>query len=150
MFKIVYFNYLVLLIGWTVDLDWYLINARGKSLGRLASIISIYLQGKHKSFYIPYMNCGDNIVVINFQDVKLTGNKFNKKVYYSHSGYPGGLKKNIFKDVFERNPKFILYKAVKGMLPKNKMGKIMLNKLKVYMNDMHPHFSQNPKLLEVL
>jgi len=126
---------------------WYVIDAKDKTLGRLATIIATILNGKHKSVNQPYLNCGDNVIVINSKDIKVTGKKSHQKVYRRHSGRPGGLKIETFEKLQERIPERILEKAVKGMLPKGPLGRELFKNLKVYKDDSHPHTSQNPELL---
>jgi len=123
---------------------WYLVDASGKVLGRLASQIAKYLRGKHKPEYTPHADAGDYIVVINASQIKVTGNKKRDKVYYRHSGYPGGLKETTFEKLQAKDPTRIIEIAVKGMLPKNPLGRAMLRKLKVYVGAEHPHVAQQP------
>ncbi|SVA68703.1 uncharacterized protein METZ01_LOCUS121557 [marine metagenome] len=128
--------------------DWYIVDASNKVLGRLATKLADKLRGKDKSTFTPHIDGGDYVVVINAEKVKVTGNKFNNKKYYTHSTYPGGLKMKIFKDLIKTKPEYIIEKAVKGMLPKNKLGKQIFKKLKVYKGSEHPHESQQPKIWE--
>jgi len=128
--------------------DWYVVDASDKILGRLATKIADRIRGKDKPSFTPHTDGGDYVVVINAEKIRVTGNKFNDKNYYTHSLYPGGLKKKIFKDVIENKPEYIIEQAVKGMLPKNKLGKQMFKKLKVYKGDNHPHASQEPQIWE--
>ena len=123
---------------------WYLVDATDKVLGRLASQIAKYLRGKHKPEYTPHVDAGDYIIVINAAQVKVTGNKEKKKIYYSHSGYPGGLKEKTFEKLQEINPIRAIELAIKGMLPKNPLGRAMFRKLKVYAGSAHPHTAQQP------
>jgi large subunit ribosomal protein L13 len=132
----------------TVRRDWFLINADGKILGRLASEIARRLRGKHKPEYTPHVDTGDYIIIINVEKIAVTGNKKEGKVYYRHSGYPGGLKTRSLKEQQQKCPASLLEIAVKGMLPKNVLGREMFRKLKVYVGDQHPHSSQQPQLLE--
>jgi large subunit ribosomal protein L13 len=125
--------------------NWYLIDASGKVLGRLASQIAKYLRGKHKPIYTPHVDTGDYIIVINAEKIKVTGKKEQDKIYYHHTGYPGGIKETKFKQKQEKNPSQIIEVAVKGMLPKNPLGREMLRKLKVYAGPEHPHSAQQPK-----
>lgn len=129
--------------------DWYIIDATGKILGRLASKVAHILMGKHKVNYVPHLDVGDYIVVINADKIVLTGNKLSKKIYYKHSGYPGGLKEKVYKELIEEKPEFVFKKAVKGMLPKNKLSRKMFKKLKVYSGSKHPHQAQNLKIIEI-
>lgn len=123
---------------------WYVVDASGKVLGRLASQIAKYLRGKHKPEYTPHADAGDYVVVINASQIKVTGKKEQDKVYYRHSGYPGGLKETTFEKLHAKNPAQIIEIAVKGMLPKNPLGRAMLRKLKVYAGAEHPHGAQQP------
>lgn len=132
-----------------VNPKWYLINAEGKVLGRLASRIAKILMGKHKSNYTPHVLCGDFVVVVNADKVVLTGNKLKDKKYYRHSGYMGGLKVRTAEEYMKIKPEFLLEHAVSGMLPKNRLRKRMLKRLKIYSGPDHPHKAQNPQILEV-
>ncbi|CAL4322190.1 50S ribosomal protein L13 [Buchnera aphidicola] len=131
----------------TIKNNWYYIDAKDQILGRLASRISHYLKGKHKPDYTPYMDIGDFIIVLNAKKVIVTGNKINKKFYYRHTGYIGGIKKRSFSDLILKNPEKVIYIAVKGMLPKGPLGRSMLRKLKIFSNDIHNHEAQNPQIL---
>ena len=128
--------------------DWYIVDASDKILGRLATKIADRIRGKDKPTYTPHTDGGDYVVVINAEKIQVTGNKFNNKRYYTHSLYPGGLKSKTYKDVIENKPEYIIEEAVRGMLPKNKLGKKILKKLKVYKGNNHPHESQDPKTWE--
>jgi large subunit ribosomal protein L13 len=127
--------------------EWYLVDAEGKTLGRLASRISAYLRGKHKPEFTPHVDTGDYIIVVNAKKIKVTGNKAKKKLYHSHSGYPGGIRTVPFERLIRNLPKKPIQFAVKGMLPKGSLGRSMFKKLKVYPHDDHPHISQKPKEL---
>ena len=127
-----------------VERKWYLIDAKDQTLGRLATTIVNILRGKNKPNYTPNVDTGDFVVVINSKDIKVSGNKETDKIYYSHSGYPGGLKKISFKALMEKDPTKALEKAVKGMLPHNTLGAQQFTKLKVYADDKHPHEAQKP------
>ncbi len=129
--------------------DWYVVDATGKTLGRLASRIALMLRGKHKPEYTPHVDTGDFIIVINADKVKVTGNKTSDKIYYSHSGFPGGLKTINFEKLLAKAPSRVLEIAVKGMLPKNPLGRAMYRKLKVYAGNEHNHSAQQPKLLDL-
>lgn len=131
-----------------VERKWYVIDAEGKTLGRLAALTANMLRGKHKPQYTPHVDTGDFIVVINAEKVVVTGKKETDKMYYSHTGYPGGLKVTSFKDLVAKNPCAAIEKAVKGMLPHNTLGQEQFNKLKVYAGPNHPHQAQNPILLD--
>ena len=133
----------------TVERDWFLIDADGKALGRLASEIARRLRGKHKAIYTPHVDTGDYIVVINAEKVKVTGNKAKNKMYYRHSGYMGGLKEINFEDLIQKAPERVIETAVKGMLPKNPLGRAMFRKLKVYAGTQHKHAAQQPQVLEI-
>lgn len=128
---------------------WYVVDANDKVLGRLAAQIAHRLRGKHKPEYTPHVDTGDYIVVVNADKVAVTGNKASAKVYHRHSGHPGGLKTTSFKDMIEQHPSRVIKNAVKGMLPKNKLGRAMFAKLKVYAGEQHPHTAQQPQLLQL-
>jgi len=128
--------------------NWYVVDASNKILGRLATKIADRIRGKDKPTFTPHTDGGDYVVVINADKIIVTGNKLENKKYYRHSLYPGGLKTKVFKDIMEKNPEFIIENAVKGMLPKNKLGKKIFKKLKVYRGESHPHESQDPKIWE--
>ena len=132
-----------------LEKKWLLLDASDKTLGRLSAKISSILMGKNKAQYTPHNDLGDYIVVINAEKVKVTGNKDIQKKYYKHSGYPGGLKSLSFSEIIEKNPEDIILKAVKGMLPKNKLSNSMISKLKVYKGENHPHIGQNPHKIEL-
>ena len=132
-----------------VQKNWYIVDAEGKILGRLASQIAAMLRGKHKPTYSPYMDMGDNIIVVNAEKVRLTGNKFDQKKYYRHSGYPGGIKSTDFSVMIKNKPERVMTIAVKGMLPHNRLGRAILKHLKVYRGTDHPHESQQPEKLEL-
>lgn len=132
-----------------VKRDWYVVDATGKTLGRLATEIARRLRGKHKVEFTPHVDTGDYIIVINAGKVAVTGNKAEDKVYYSHSEYPGGLKSTVFKDLLATKPARVIEIAVKGMLPKNPLGRAMFRKLKVYAGAEHMHAAQVPKVLEI-
>ena len=132
-----------------VKRDWVLIDATDKILGRMASDIATRLRGKHKAIYTPHVDTGDYIVVINAEKVKVTGNKADGKLYYRHSGYPGGLKNATFNEMIAKKPHEVIELAVKGMLPKGPLGRQMFTKLKVYAGNEHPHAAQNPQPLTV-
>ncbi len=128
---------------------WYVVDASGKVLGRLASQIAKYLRGKHKPEYTPHSDAGDYIVVVNADKIKVTGNKRQDKVYYTHSGFPGGLKETTFEKLQAKDPTRIIEHAVKGMMPKNPLGREMLRKLKVYVGGEHPHEAQQPTAIDL-
>ncbi|HUU40375.1 MAG TPA: 50S ribosomal protein L13 [Desulfatiglandales bacterium] len=131
-----------------IEKKWYLIDAGDKILGRLASEIANILRGKHKVFFTPHMDAGDYVIVVNADRVVLTGNKLKKKIYYRHSGYTGGLKQTTAKEMLQKKPENLIKYAVKGMLPKNSLGRRQLMKLKIYTGLDHPHQVQNPITLE--
>lgn len=128
--------------------DWLLIDADGKTLGRLATKIAVLLRGKHKPTYTPHMDTGDAVVVINAEKVAVTGSKELSKVYYHHTGYPGGMKERTLREVRATHPARILEKAVKGMLPRGPLGREMMSKFKIYAGTEHPHTAQQPRLIE--
>lgn len=128
-----------------VKKDWFVVDASGKALGRLASEIAARLRGKHKAIYAPHVDTGDFIIVVNAEKVTLSGKKLTDKIYYSHSGYPGGLKENTAGKILADKPEYLIRTAVAGMLPKNSLGRKMLRKLKVYSGSAHPHEAQCPQ-----
>jgi len=132
-----------------VERNWYVVDAEGQTLGRLASKIAPILRGKHKPIYTPHLDTGDFVIVINAEKVRVTGRKLDQKFYHRHSGYPGGLTSISLRDQLGRYPERVLQAAVRGMLPKNKLGRQMIKKLKVYAGDAHPHEAQQPKALEL-
>lgn len=132
-----------------VEKNWHLVDAEDKVLGRLAVKIATILSGKNKAQYSPNADLGDFVVVVNAEKVKVTGNKFSQKNYYHHTGYPGGLKTKSFEKMQEDSPEKIIEKAVKGMLPKNKLANQIIKKLKVYSGSVHPHIGQQPKELSI-
>lgn len=132
-----------------VKRDWYIIDASEKTLGRLASQVALRLRGKHKAEYTPHVDTGDYIIVVNADKVRVTGQKFTQKMYYRHTQYPGGIKSESFEKLQARKPERIIELAVKGMLPKNSLGRDMYRKLKVYAGTEHPHTAQQPKELNV-
>jgi large subunit ribosomal protein L13 len=129
--------------------EWYLVDAEGKTLGRLATRLADLLRGKGKPQYTPHVDTGDFVVVVNAEKIAVTGNKLDDKMYYRHSGYPGGLKERPLREQLARRPEEVLRKAVKGMLPRNRLGRQQLTKLKIYAGPEHPHDAQAPKPLEV-
>jgi len=129
--------------------DWYLIDAEGQILGRLASEIARRLRGKHKPIYTPHVDAGDFVIVLNAGKVSLTGKKMSDKVYYHHSGYPGGLRETSAGKMLQDNPEKVLFFAVRGMLPKNSLGRKMLKKLKIYTGNDHPHEAQCPQVIKL-
>ena len=133
----------------TVQRDWYIVDAAGQTLGRLATEIASRLRGKHKPEYTPHVDTGDYIVVINAEQVRVTGNKTSDKIYYSHTGFPGGIKEISFEKLIDKAPERVLEAAVKGMLPRNPLGRDMYRKLKVYAGTNHPHAAQQPQELKI-
>jgi large subunit ribosomal protein L13 len=129
--------------------DWYVVDATGKPLGRLASKVAQVLRGKGKVGYVPFMDHGDFVVIVNASNVSLSGKKPGMKNYWRYTGYPGGLRLTAFKDAISKNPQFVITHAVKGMLPHNRLGRRLLKKLKVYAGPQHPHEAQNPQVLEL-
>ena len=132
-----------------VEKKWYLVDAQDMILGRLATQIAMRLRGKHKPIFTPHADTGDFVVVINADKVSLTGNKWDNKMYYRHTGYMGGLKQISAKKLMEKKPDQVLYMAVKRMLPKNSLGRRQLKKLKIYAGSEHPHTAQNPQLIKM-
>lgn len=133
----------------TVKRDWYVVDAEGKTLGRLATEIARRLRGKHKPEYTPHVDTGDYIVVVNAEKVAVTGNKAQDKMYYSHTGFPGGIKSISFEKLIAKKPEMVIQKAVKGMLPRGPLGRAMFRKLKVYAGAEHSHVAQQPKQLDI-
>ena len=133
----------------SVERDWYSVDAADKTLGRLATEVASRLRGKHKPEYTPHVDTGDYIVIINAEKVTVTGNKATKKIYFSHTGYPGGIKDITFEKLMEKAPERALQSAVKGMLPKGPLGREMFRKLKIYVGSEHPHAAQQPQTLEL-
>lgn len=133
----------------SVTRDWYVVDADGKTLGRLASEIAHRLRGKHKAEYTPHVDTGDYIVVINAEKIRVTGAKATDKMYHHHTGYPGGLKSMSFEKLIDKAPERVLQGAVKGMLPRNPLGRAMFKKLKVYAGEQHPHAAQQPQVLNI-
>ncbi|MDH4027659.1 MAG: 50S ribosomal protein L13 [Nitrospirota bacterium] len=132
-----------------VTKKWHVIDADGMVVGRLASRVAMILRGKDKPIFTPHVDTGDFVIIVNAEKVRLTGNKLDRKVYHRHSGFPGGIKTEAAKDVMNKHPERILISAVKGMLPKNRLGRQQLSKLKVYRGQEHPHKAQNPELLSL-
>jgi len=131
-----------------IEREWYIIDAKGQTLGRLATRVATVLRGKHRPQYTPHVDTGDHVIVLNAQQVNLTGRKEEQKVYHRHSGYPGGIKSTSIKRMRDEHPERIIESAVRGMLPKNPLGRSMFGKLKVYAGDSHPHQAQQPKPLD--
>ncbi|OIN09967.1 50S ribosomal protein L13 [Oceanisphaera psychrotolerans] len=133
----------------TVKRDWYVVDAEGKTLGRLATEIARRLRGKHKPEFTPHVDCGDYIVVINAEKVQVTGNKAEGKIYYSHSGFPGGIKSISFEKLIVRKPEMVIESAVRGMLPRGPLGRAMFRKMKVFAGSQHNHAAQQPQVLDI-
>lgn len=133
----------------TVEQKWYLVDATDKTLGRLASELAVRLRGKHKPEFTPHCDCGDFMVVINVDKIKVTGNKADDKIYYRHSGYPGGIKSETLTELRNRAPERVLMLAVKNMLPKGPLGRQMLRKLKIFAGGEHPHAAQQPQTIDL-
>jgi large subunit ribosomal protein L13 len=131
-----------------IERQWYVVDAEAKTLGRLATQIADVLRGKGKPAYTPHVDSGDFVIVVNAEKVHVTGQKLDQKIYYRHSGYPGGLRERTLREQLERRPEEVLRKAVKGMLPKNKLASAQLRKLKIYAGPEHPHAAQNPEPLQ--
>ncbi|MES2204732.1 MAG: 50S ribosomal protein L13 [Pseudomonadota bacterium] len=130
-----------------VSHQWYVVDASGQTLGRLASQIAKYLRGKHKPEYTPHVDTGDYMIVINAEKIAVTGKKMSDKIYYSHTGFPGGLKTITLEKLMAKNPIKVMEHAIKGMLPKNPLGRDMFRKLKVYVGSEHPHSAQQPQVI---
>jgi large subunit ribosomal protein L13 len=131
-----------------IERHWYVVDAEAKTLGRLATQIADVLRGKDKPAYTPHVDTGDFVIVVNAEKVRVTGQKLDQKIYYRHSGYPGGLRSRTLREQLARRPEEVLRKAVKGMLPKNKLASAQLRKLKIYAGPDHPHAAQNPEPLQ--
>jgi large subunit ribosomal protein L13 len=132
-----------------VEREWFVVDATGKTLGRLATEIATILRGKHKPIFTPHVDCGDFVIVVNADKVHVTGRKMSQKMYYRHSGYPGGLTTTSLSDQLKRHPDRVITAAVHGMLPKGRLGRQMIKKMKVYATPDHPHQAQQPKVLEL-
>lgn len=132
-----------------IERKWYIIDASGQTLGRLASEVAAILRGKHKPIYTPHVDTGDYVIIINADKVVLTGDKLDKKMYRHHSGYPGGLKEMSYREFLQKKPEKAIEVAVKGMLPHNRLGRQMFKKLKVYRGSEHPHQAQKPEIREL-
>mgnify|MGYP000968891468 CR=1 FL=1 len=132
-----------------VDRKWYVVDAEGKVLGRMASQVALILRGKHKPMFTPNIDTGDFVIIVNAEKVVLTGKKLDKKMYRHHSLYPGGLKETSYRNLMEKKPELVIYEAVRGMLPKGPLGSQMLRKLKVYRGPEHEHAAQKPEILDI-
>ena len=133
----------------SVSREWYVVDATDKTLGRLSTAIANRLRGKHKPEYTPHVDTGDYIVVVNAEKIRVTGNKTTDKVYHHHTGYPGGIKSITFDKLIDKAPERVIEKAVKGMMPKNKLSRSMMSKLKIYAGNDHPHSAQQPMPLDI-
>jgi large subunit ribosomal protein L13 len=132
-----------------IQREWFVVDAQGQTLGRLATQVATILRGKHKPFYTPHVDCGDFVIVVNAEKVRVTGKKLDEKIYYRHSGYPGGLKQVSLRRQLALHPERVIEAAVRGMLPKNRLGRKLFKKLKVYAGPTHPHQAQKPKILNI-
>lgn len=132
-----------------IERKWFVVDADGKTLGRLASQVAIILRGKHKPLYTPHCDTGDHVIVINAEKIVLTGKKLDQKMYRRHTGYPGGLREVSYKKLIAEKPEFLVHKAIKGMVPHTKLGNQIITKLKVYSGNEHPHSAQMPEVLEL-
>ena len=132
-----------------IERRWYVVDAEGRTLGRLATQIADTLRGKTKPQYTPHVDTGDFVVVVNAEKIQVTGNKLDQKMYHRHSGYPGGLRSRTLREQLERRPTEVLRKAVKGMLPRNRLGRAQIGKLKIYVGPEHPHEAQSPEPLKL-
>ncbi len=131
----------------TMERKWYIVDAEGMVLGRLASQVAAILRGKHKPIYTPHVDCGDHVIIINADKVVLTGKKLDEKIYYHHSGFPGGLKEVKYRDLMEKKPEFAVYEAIRCMMPKGPLGRHMLTKVRIYRGAEHKHAVQKPEVL---
>ena len=132
-----------------IQKKWYLIDAAGVSMGRVAERAAYILRGKHKAIYTPHLDTGDNVIIINAEKAVMTGNKGSDKMYYRHSGYPGGLTENSYDKVMEKKPTYPMEQAIKGMLPHGRLGRVLMQNVKIYAGTDHPHTAQNPKAIEL-
>ena len=133
----------------TIERKWYVIDAEGQTLGRLSSEIAKILRGKNKPTFTPFIDTGDNVIVVNAEKIKVTGKKMDQKIYYKHSDYPGGMRETTLKEMLDKKPPDVITLAVKGMLPKGPLGRTMIEKLHVYAGAEHPHAAQKPEALEI-
>ena len=133
----------------TIERKWYVIDAQGQTLGRLSSEIAKILRGKNKPTFTPFIDTGDNVIVVNAEKIKVTGKKMDQKIYYKHSDYPGGMRETTLKEMLDKKPTDVITLAVKGMLPKGPLGRTMIEKLHVYAGAEHPHAAQKPEALEI-
>ena len=133
----------------TIERKWYVVDATGYTLGRLASEVAKVLRGKNKPIFTPHMDCGDYVIVVNAEKIKVTGKKLDQKIYYHHSEYVGGMKEATLREMMQKKPEFVITHAVKGMLPKGPLGRQMLKKLHVYAGPEHNHAAQKPETLDI-
>lgn len=133
-----------------IERKWYLVNAKNQILGRLASQVAHVLRGKHKPIFAPHVDVGDHVIIINAEKIRVTGKKAQQKRYRRHSGYPSGLKETVYEDMLAKHPERILEHAIRGMLPKNRLGRKMFKKLRIYAGEEHPHAAQEPETLNLL
>ena len=133
----------------TVTKEWVLVDAENEILGRFSSVVAKMIRGKHKTNFTPHVDCGDNVIVINAEKIKLTGNKITEKEYIRHTGHPGGQRFATPKELLEKNPTEVIRKAVKGMLPRNRLGSVLISNLHIYTGNEHPHAAQQPKEIKI-
>ena len=133
----------------TVDKKWVIVDASGQVLGRLATKVASIIRGKTKPTFTPHVDCGDNVIIINAAKIKLTGAKWDQKIYYHHTGFPGGIKSATAKEIREKNPSGLLKKAIQGMLPKNRLGRALAGNFRVYDSDKHPHTGQSAEVISI-
>ena len=133
----------------TVDKKWVVVDAADQVLGRIAAKVAAILRGKTKPAFTPHVDCGDNVIIINAAKIKLTGPKWDQKIYYHHTGFPGGIKSATAKEIREKRPSSLLTKAIQGMLPKNRLGRVLAGNLRIYEDDRHPHTAQNPEVISI-
>ncbi len=133
----------------TVDKKWVVVDATDKVLGRIATKVAAIVRGKTKPTFTPHVDCGDNVIIINASKIRLTGKKWDDKIYYHHTGYPGGIKSLTAKEMRDRKPSSLLTKAINGMLPKNRLGRILAGNFRVYEDEKHPHAGQNPEVVSI-
>ncbi|MBN2736671.1 MAG: 50S ribosomal protein L13 [Spirochaetales bacterium] len=133
-----------------LERKWYLVDAAGQRMGRIASQVASILRGKNKPYYSPHLECGDYVIIINAEKAVMTGRKGEDKIYYRHTGYPGGIRQMTYNKALKRKPTFPMEKAIKGMLPKNRLGRKLFTNVKIYADDKHSHQSQKPEVIEIL
>lgn len=133
----------------TVDKKWVVVDATDKALGRIATKVAAIVRGKTKPTFTPHVDCGDNVIIINASKIRLTGKKWDDKIYYHHTGYPGGIKSLTAKEMRDRKPSSLLTKAINGMLPKNRLGRVLAGNFRVYEDEKHPHAGQNPEVVSI-